>query len=68
MAEGNFDGVDLPEIEVVDTPTEVDGIDLPGQIKALESEIEALELQYSDSNAPRIEALKRQKAELEARL
>jgi hypothetical protein len=27
-----------------------------------------LELQYSDSNAPRIEALKRQKAELESRL
>jgi len=68
MNEGDFENVDLPEMEVVDTPSEPEEIDVPGQIKALETEIEALELQYNESNAPRIDALKRQKAELEAKM
>ncbi len=68
MSEGDFEGVDLPEIEVVDTPSEPEEIDIPGQIQALGSEIEALELQYNESNTARIEALKRQKAELEAKI
>ena len=61
--------MDLPEIEVVETPSEVDGGgDLEGQIKALDTEISTLEDRYDESDKPRIEALKREKAKLEEQL
>lgn len=66
MNEGEmFDPSNVPEIEIVDMPKEEDGEDLNGQIAAIESEIRALELQYNESNTARIEALTRQKEELE---
>ncbi len=67
MSGGNFDGVELPEIEVIDEEgVSPEGeVDLKGQIEALKSEKEALESQYNEINKPRIDALSRRIMELE---
>jgi polyhydroxyalkanoate synthesis regulator phasin len=62
------EGMDLPEIEVVGGERFEEEVDIPGQIAALKSQREALELQYVEGNQSRIDALSRQIADLEARL
>lgn len=62
------EGMDLPEIEVVEGERVDEQVDIPGQIAALKSQREALELQYAEGNQARIDALSRQIADLEARL
>ena len=60
--------MNLPEIEVVEGERVEEQVDIPGQISALKSQREALELRYDESDKPRIDALSRQIADLEARL
>lgn len=59
---------ELPEIEVVEREKESQDVDLGGQVRALETEIDALETKYDESDEARIKALKKQKADLEQAL
>lgn len=58
--------MDMPELEVVDDGEVIEGgVDLQGQINALDAEIQALEGRYDETLNPRIEALKREKLKLQ---
>lgn len=72
MNEGDFMKdimkTEIPEVEVVGGEKEDVEVDLAEQVKALESQIDALEGKYDEGDSARIEALKRERARLEQEL
>ncbi len=66
--ENDFTEENVPEMEVVEGENLQELPDLRGQIEALDSQIAVLESRYDESDKPRIEALKRQKMQLEGEL